>query len=483
MATKVYLFTGIETFSWQLSDFQKVIDFCKAHHIDGIVVKIYEVTQGEWYQNLGGAANVVGFIEKSGLDCLPYGFYYGATQPELDSIRRYLSIFDRYCCNMEGTWDNNLAMTTTFVNSLKGHTGELWISTWANPADHKWLPNIAAMDMLVQYWMPEEYSDGLIDLRLAQFPPVKGRVVPTYAVNQETIDRMAITDFPSVWEYQGAVANPAWIDQLVAHMKPAGVPPVSQQPWFMYPIVVPFGNPAFDSALGGAHDLDIGAPANYPVTALLPGKVSDLSSPPWGRQVGIQLDVPFSGVPYMGYLHLSAIAPNLVLGQHVSMGQVLGWVGGANDPSQYAGTSNPTGQNFLNPPFQSSRIQVGVALMRGPAYGFSGWEDFPPVDWALDPTPIIEAARKAFTSGVSININQRKAFEQEWQSVVKDAMLHSGIANQAWADYQSGNGHGPALSEEFPVTDWNTGAQNIGQIVVNGIYVWSQGKAAYHPYH
>ena len=257
---------------------------------------------------------------------------------------------------------------------------------------------------------------------------------------------------------------------------------MAQQPWFMYPIVVPFGDPNFDSALGGAHDLDIGAPANYPVTALLPGTISDVSSPAWGRQVGVHLDGPFNNVPYMGYLHLSAVAPHIVPGYHVSVGEVLGWVGGANDPSQYNGTSNPTGQNFLNPPFQSSRIQVGVALMRGPSYGFAGWENFPPVDWALDPTPIIEAARKAFQQPVT-NTFQRQSFEQEWQSVVKDAMLTSGIANQAWADYQAGQGHGPALSEEFQVTDWGSGAQNIGQIVVNGIYIWSQGKATYHPYH
>lgn len=82
---------------------------------------------------------------------------------------------------------------------------------------------------------------------------------------------------------------------------------------------------------------------------------------------------------------------------------------------------------------------------------------------------------------------KRKAFEAEWQSVVKDAMLTSGIASQAWADYEAGNGHGPALSEEFDVPDWMTGALNRGQIVLNGIYIWakdSDGKyrAHYHPY-
>lgn len=166
------------------------------------------------------------------------------------------------------------------------------------------------------------------------------------------------------------------------------------KPWYMYPVSVPFGDPGFDSGLGGAHDMDVTPPPNYPVTALLPGKVSSISTPPWGKQVGIQLDTPVNGVPYMGYLHLSATNPALSLGTHVHIGDLIGWVGGANDESQYAGTSNPTGENFLNPPFHSSQVQVGVALMRGPEYGTAGWENFPPVDWALDPTPILEAAKR-----------------------------------------------------------------------------------------
>ncbi len=165
-------------------------------------------------------------------------------------------------------------------------------------------------------------------------------------------------------------------------------------PWYTFPIVVPFGDPNFDSALGGAHDIDIGAPANYPVTALLPGKVSSITAPKWGKQVGILLDTPYNGVPYCAFLHLSAVSPALLLGHHVNTDDLIGWVGGANSQSQYTGTSNPTGQNFLNDSFNSSRIQVGFALMRGPEYGTAGWENFPPVDWKLDPSQIILNARK-----------------------------------------------------------------------------------------
>jgi len=174
------------------------------------------------------------------------------------------------------------------------------------------------------------------------------------------------------------------------------------QPWFMFEICVPFGDPNFDAAFGGAHDLDIGAPPNYPVTALLPGTIAPVTHPPppWGKQVGVELDPPpFNGIPFMAYLHLSAVNPALAVGQHVSEGHLIGWVGGANEEAQYAGTSNPTGLNFLNDPFQSSRVQVGVALMRGPEFGFTHFNKWQPkgptpVERELDPTQIILDARR-----------------------------------------------------------------------------------------
>ena len=174
------------------------------------------------------------------------------------------------------------------------------------------------------------------------------------------------------------------------------------KPWFMYPFTIHFGDTSSNVQLGGAHDLDIGAPANYPVTALLPGTIVDIWSPIWGRQVGVQLDSPYKGIPYMGFLHLSAVNPTLREGHHVSKGDLIGWVGGATNEAQYAGTSNPTGQNFLNDPSQSSQIQVGVALMRGPKYGEGlGWVDFIAhgVDWSLNPTQIILDAQHGIERG------------------------------------------------------------------------------------
>ncbi len=194
------------------------------------------------------------------------------------------------------------------------------------------------------------------------------------------------------------------------------------KPWYDYDIVVPFGNKNYDAAIGGAHDLDIGAPPNYPVTALVSGVVSDISAPDWGKQVGIRLDTPINGVPWLHYLHLSAVNPSLAVGQRVSVGQVIGWVGGGNSQAQYSGTSNPTGQNFINSSNSSSRIQVGVALMNGPIYGGYGWETWaenPPIDHfdsPLNPTGLILASRTAQGGSMGIPIG--------WQDVSVGGDMH-----------------------------------------------------------
>lgn len=163
--------------------------------------------------------------------------------------------------------------------------------------------------------------------------------------------------------------------------------------WFQYPVGVPPLNTGYDTGLGGSHDMTILCPPNMEVTSLVSGVVSDLSAPSWGKQIGVKLDSPFNGKPYYANLHLSALNPALTVGQRITIGDLFGWAGGANNTSQYLGTSNPTGQNFLNSPDMSSRVQVGIALMDGPSYGGAGWKNFPPLDLNLDPSKIVLWAR------------------------------------------------------------------------------------------
>ncbi len=247
------------------------------------------------------------------------------------------------------------------------------------------------------------------------------------------------------------------------------------QPWYTYPIGVPFGNPNYDTQYGGSHDMTILAPANTSVTALVAGTVSSITAPPWGKQVGIKLDTPVNNIPYMSYLHLSAVNPALSVGQHINVGDSIGWVGGATQASQYAGTSNPTGQNFLNDPSQSSRVQVGIALMRGPEYGVGqGWVVFPPIDTSLDPISLLPNSQPIPT------VLQFTAQEVAvWNEVIHGLSTTTGIA-QAWASAWRTPPHrvyGPPLTREFSVpVGKNTYPY---QVFTNAVAHWDGTQAVF----
>ena len=234
---------------------------------------------------------------------------------------------------------------------------------------------------------------------------------------------------------------------------------------YAYQICVPFGNTNYDTQLYASHDLDIATPPNTPITALLPGIISSIEASNWGKTIGIMLDVSYNSIPYMGYLHLSAVNPALQIGQHVSIGGLLGWSGGCTDASQYAGTSNPTGENFLNTPDQSSQPQTGIAFMRGPSYGSIGWENFPPIDWALDPTSLVWKMRAAYDTWLHGSNSE----------------FYGGIGQSWFEKYVYVGITPPATSGEYPSHDW-AGKSIIVREFGTWRCEWSNNSAHWYKY-
>lgn len=255
--------------------------------------------------------------------------------------------------------------------------------------------------------------------------------------------------------------------------------------WFQYPVGVPPLNTNYDVGLGGSHDETVLCPPNMPVTSIVSGTVSDLSAPSWGKQVGIKLDNPVNGKPYFAHLHLSALNPSLSIGQHVNKGNLLGWAGGANEESQYLGTSNPTGQNFLNSPDMSSRVQVGIALMDGPSYGGSGWENFPPLDINLDPSNVLLQARIDNSPGsVTVNPPTSNNIQTQFNAVWKSSpygvkWFGSGLYNARLQATLSGK-----LSSCFPIEDEQTQSLDTPPVQIvdyNGrTIIWQQYSDGSH---
>src|SRR5260221_10828691 len=74
---KSYLFLGTYTFGWQPADFDAPIALCKKYGIDGLLVKVYEKTQGLWYGGMSGFDAIHQSNTAVGLEAIPYRLHYG----------------------------------------------------------------------------------------------------------------------------------------------------------------------------------------------------------------------------------------------------------------------------------------------------------------------------------------------------------------------------------------------------------------------
>lgn len=218
------LFVGIESFNWTLAQFDSVINLCKQHGYSGALIKVYESTQGLWYQKLGGFKVVQDHFHAAGLDCVPYGFMYGGSDISAEARVGwdFLNDFGIYCADMESGFDGDTRTASILAQLWANHPGELWVSCWANVADHNWLGVISLLDSITAVWMPQVYSDSLATRAKAQWPKVKGWVCPTLHIssayganNPASHVGMFGSGHLSVWEYQQAVAWPTISQDIV----------------------------------------------------------------------------------------------------------------------------------------------------------------------------------------------------------------------------------------------------------------------------
>lgn len=121
---------------------------------------------------------------------------------------------------------------------------------------------------------------------------------------------------------------------------------------------------------------------NTPLPAILPGTVSGINSPSgaiptYGAVVTVKLDTPINDIAtHYAYLHLTKVQPGLRIGQHVNIGDNLGYAGG-------------------NITAGSASAAMGFALYPGDYYGFgSQWTQYIQTrnnvaDQRLNPTGLI----------------------------------------------------------------------------------------------
>lgn len=149
------------------------------------------------------------------------------------------------------------------------------------------------------------------------------------------------------------------------------------KPWYTFPRVDNLGGV---EPFGGfpKPDSNIQIPANYPVTALLPGTVTaiDSGNVAWGGVITILLDKPINSIAtHTAYLHLASEL--VTVGQHVSSGQLIAYNGGSSAQG-------------------SQKVPLGFALYNGDHYGQgSAWSLMTKANLnggPLDPVPLLNQA-------------------------------------------------------------------------------------------
>lgn len=208
------LFTGIETYNWKQSDYDQLITFCKDNGVGQVILKIYEITQGYW-----PSISYVKYIRDAGIDVLPYGYFYGNDiQTEASVVKQSLATYGKFCMDMEAEWNNQPNKISTLVSLLKGHSGDLYVSTWADPEFQGWVQNILLLQPIVKVFMPQAYSNDLVKDMYAQYPKLYPGIgiQPTFHIdNTSSVMATPYENF-SLWEYQLALQANQTFKEYVA---------------------------------------------------------------------------------------------------------------------------------------------------------------------------------------------------------------------------------------------------------------------------
>ncbi len=200
--TQVWM--GTETRTWNDAQFHAAAQATHDMGVDSVLLKAGDGTM-LWYGGLGGGpadphdqggqgaplnpvlkkaeqarymspaevkAAVAGYkarrdiFRAHGVGCSPYfylyGNHYGAYLPtELAHVKQYLQSEGVVCLDLEAEWNGQVEWARTLNATLKGASGALLLSTWANPWQQSWTDVAKAMDPCVDLWMPQAYTNYL----------------------------------------------------------------------------------------------------------------------------------------------------------------------------------------------------------------------------------------------------------------------------------------------------------------------------------
>lgn len=246
------LFIGTETQYWTPTDFAKAARNAKAMGFDAIAPKRAD-GQFKWYVNAGHLQLERQAVLSEGMKYVPFHYCYGPRfgmeqiAPECAVLREMGDVCDGVMvADMEVEWNGQVKAAEEFAKQMRGASGGLILSTWADPVQQNWVEVIRAMAPVVSAWGPQQYTGWLGNQEQPQWKDlfgsaIDGKIMPEIDITNVSVNnpfQVAATAMQNkhqsfwIWEYQIAMGNPNLVRSLLAALgKPLSTPA---------PVVTPF---------------------------------------------------------------------------------------------------------------------------------------------------------------------------------------------------------------------------------------------------
>jgi len=224
------LWTGGESRTWTLADFDRVAQQARALGFDTLCVK--RADGGiRWYGHPDQLRQEAETCAKHGLGYVPFVYCYGPHFPRKgEPFPGQVQIQDECAilvemaqavpshtsqADMEAEWNGAVHQAQYFCELMRPADMFLSVSTWADPAIQNWDQVAQALAPCVNVWVPQRYTDWLAHQPL---PAAETCVFPGVDLSQEfgTNHPLAIaTGHPSVFVWYDGFAFQPGYHQLV----------------------------------------------------------------------------------------------------------------------------------------------------------------------------------------------------------------------------------------------------------------------------
>jgi hypothetical protein len=195
-----YVFSGIETYTWGRLDWLSAINRVKNNRYDTWCFKIADGTN-RWYTT-SAIQGLCDLLRACDITPIPYSYSYGdkfaSLAAEMALAREILQAVGVMCIDMESEWDGHIDWAARALPMLLHTSGTLFISTWANPADHNWLALKNILQPVIQGWMPQVYTSYVLGVWKQQWGNTPN-LYPTYRPETITVHP---ADNYGFWELQ-----------------------------------------------------------------------------------------------------------------------------------------------------------------------------------------------------------------------------------------------------------------------------------------